>query len=535
MLAPHLLHRLLRTSARAATIRAARPDVEKLTLIVAAAWSSFIILALAACGSSPGHAGETRQEAAQSMPPATYETIGSTDGVLATTLTAANSPITIAGKTFSSMVYNGRYLPPVLRIRPGDSLKLHLVNRIRESDQMTNLHYHGTSVSPKAPSDDVFLHVLPSQSYDYRLYFAPDHDRGLFWYHPHAHGKSEDQVLGGMSGALVVEGFLEQFYPWLANVEEKILMLKALEMPGHKDGQPQTKNINGQLDATFRIRPGEIQFWRVANLAADAYFNLRIDGHRVWLLANDANALRRPTIVDSLFLPPGARAEVLVQGGAPGRYAIQHRLVNTGPAGDPNPVVTLGALISEGSPVDRSADVRRLSQLADNPSVVSEIESLRTSRITRRRTFVFSETADGNTFFVNGKQFDPNRVDTQVDVGDVEEWTIRNTTGEFHAFHIHQTDFLVTEINGVPQGGQSLHDTVNLPYAMNGRPGVVKIIIPFPDERIAGKFVYHCHILEHEDGGMMGVIQVNSRASKPTNTASASAHHGSRAGSPPKR
>ena len=480
--------------------------------MAAAAWSTFVLV-LAACDRSPERTAEVRREPVQATPPEAYATVRSTGGVLETTLTAANSPITIGGKTFSSMVYNGRYLPPVLRVHRGDSLKLHLVNRLQQKDEVTNLHYHGTQVSPKAPSDDIFIHVDPGAEYDYRLYFPPLHDRGLFWYHPHPHGESEDQVLGGMSGVLVVEGFLEGFYPWLQDVPEEILMLKAVEMPGAKDGDPHTKNINGQLDATFRIRPGELQFWRVANIAADAYFNLRIDGARMWLLASDADPLRRPQRVDSVLLPPGARAEVILEGPAAGRYAVRHLAYDTGPQGDPNPAATLGTLVSAGPPVDRRADAARL----DNPggdvaAVAQDIDSLRTHVITRRRTFVFSESADGDTFFVNRKQFDPNRVDTQVRLGDVEEWTVENTTGEVHAFHIHQTDFLVTEVNGVPQPANGLHDTVNLPYAVNGRPGVVKIIIPFTEPSIVGKFVYHCHILEHEDGGMMATLQVNPPA-----------------------
>lgn len=534
MSASHPLHRPPRVSARAVTFHRARPDLRRLTLMVAAASSTFILV-LAACDRSPERTAEVPREPVQPSPPEAYATVRSTGGVLETTLTAANSPITIGGKTFSSMVYNGRYVPPVLRVRRGDSLKLHLINRLQQKGEFTNLHYHGTAVSPKAPSDDIFIHVDPGTAYDYRLFFPPNHDRGLFWYHPHPHGESEDQVLGGMSGVLVVEGLLEGFYPWLRDVPEEILMLKALELPGAKDGDPHTKNINGQLDTTFRIRPGEVRFWRIANIAADAYFTLRIDGHRVWLLANDANALRRPMLVDSLFLPPGARAEVLVRGGAPGRYAIRHLLVNTGPAGDPNPAVQLGTLVSEGDPVDRSDIVTRLNDMRELEETAAEIESLRTGPITRRRTFVFSETADGDTFFINRKQFDPNRIDTQVDVGDVEEWTIENSSGEFHAFHIHQTDFLVTEINGVAQPGNSLHDTVNLPYAVNGRPSIVKIIIPFTEEQIAGKFVYHCHILEHEDGGMMQVIQVNPRASGPMDTTSGTAHRESHVGSLPGR
>src|SRR5687767_6592018 len=266
----------------------------------------------------------------------TFATISSRAGVLDTALEAAASPITLEGRTFSSFVYDGNYLPPVLRLQPGDSLKLRLTNRLPRNEH-TNLHYHGTQVSPLAPSDDIFLHVGAGSTYDYRVYFPPEHDRGLFWYHPHAHGRSEEQVLGGMSGVLVVEGFLESFYPWLRDVPERIVMLKAHEPPGFKDGQAHTKTLNGRTDGTIPIRPGELQFWRIANIAADAYFNLRIDGARVWLLANDANPLRQPQRVDSILLPPGARAELIVEGPSPGPYTIRHQVYDTGPQGDPNP------------------------------------------------------------------------------------------------------------------------------------------------------------------------------------------------------
>lgn len=259
-----------------------------------------------------------------------YQQLESSRGVLETTITAQESPVTFAGQTWSAMQFNGVYLPPVLRVQPGDSVKLHLVNRL-PADQRTNLHYHGTATSPKPPSDYVLNTIRPPTSYDYALYFPRNHDRGLFCYHPHPHRQSERPVQDGMSGLLIVEGFMETFYPWLRDVPERLLMLKDPVPPGRPDSLGHAKTINGEASATFTLRPGELQFWRVGNIGADAYFNLKIDGHRVWLLASDANVLRKPLLVDSLYLPPGARAEVLIEGGVPGRHAIRHAAVNTGP------------------------------------------------------------------------------------------------------------------------------------------------------------------------------------------------------------
>ena len=116
---------------------------------------------------------------------------------------------------------------------------------------------------------------------------------------------------------------------------------------------------------------------------------------------------------------------------------------------------------------------------------------------------MFSETGDGDTLFIDGRTFEPSRTDTRVKLGAVEEWTIRNESGELHDFHIHQTHFQVTEVNGVPEPFDGYRDIVNVPVH-----GEVKVIIPFTDPVIVGRFVYHCHLLSHEDKGMMATIEV---------------------------
>jgi len=116
---------------------------------------------------------------------------------------------------------------------------------------------------------------------------------------------------------------------------------------------------------------------------------------------------------------------------------------------------------------------------------------------------VYSESEDGNTFFIDGKTFDMNRTDIRVKLGAVEEWTIRNNADELHTFHIHQGPYQLTEINGVPQPVDDHRDIVDVPIR-----GEVKVIIPFTNPLIVGRFVYHCHILSHEDKGMMATIEV---------------------------
>jgi FtsP/CotA-like multicopper oxidase with cupredoxin domain len=155
--------------------------------------------------------------------------IEAADGVLAITLTAEPAKVEVAGRSFVTNVYNGMYIPPVLRLKRGDELQLKLVNETGRGDlevekpEMTNLHYHGMAIPPVQPADDVYMLVPPphmklgkhdahakgmdiksTNNFDYRWRVPDDHPLGVYWYHPHPHGKTEDQVLAGMSGLLVI-------------------------------------------------------------------------------------------------------------------------------------------------------------------------------------------------------------------------------------------------------------------------------------------------------------------------------------------
>ena len=132
--------------------------------------------------------------------------------------------------------------------------------------------------------------------------------------------------------------------------------------------------------------------------------------------------------------------------------------------------------------------------------------------VTRQRRIVYTENAAGTEFYLDGKQFAMDRIDVEVKLGDVEEWTLVNDTDERHTFHIHQTEFLVLSVGGNPLETIGVRDNVDLPFRdpKTKRPGEVKVKIPFINPAIVGKFPYHCHILEHEDGGMMGNLRVTA-------------------------
>ena len=444
------------------------------------------------------------------------EIINSRNGVLQVTLTQAPARITVAGRSFRSNVFNGQYIPPVLKMQRGDRLELELVNRIDKADiqidgpQSTNLHYHGMVVPPKAPGDDVFLDVGAGASYAYTWQVPMNHEQGTHWYHPHSHGLVEPQILSGMSGMLVVDGLIPQHYTAFLGLRERHLLLKDIVLPNADPDAANTKTINGLLGGTLRMRPGEMQVWNLGNLGADAYFDFAVDGAQLWEINRDGNVLVQPKPLSSVYLPPGGRSTVVVVAPLQiGNYGVRTLAVETGPQGDPNPEVRLATLAVGGAPVDSTALQARLLLPADSPNTIGDTPAeLLSLPITRRRVVTFSETPDGNTFFIDGKEYDPGRDDITVTLGDVEEWTLRNVSGERHVFHIHQLDFLVTSVNGQPVPPENLNDVVDLPYAQNGVPGEVKVIIPFTDPIMVGRFVYHCHIVGHEDAGMMANLVV---------------------------
>lgn len=471
---------------------------------------AFTLVAVVGCGDDgDGDGGSSRPDLVD--PPV----IESKDGVLEAELTIEPAEITVGGKTFTSNVYNGQYIPPVLVVRRGDEVRLDLRNRMGPADtqidgaQATNLHYHGFDISPNAPADDPFLHIDAHDGhnvFEYRWTVPEDHPQGAYWYHSHAHGDAQEQVLSGLSGMMLVDGLIEDHYPELAGLRERTMVLKDIVLPGdHED--PKTKTINGQTNPTIRMQPGEWQVWHLGNVGADAFFDIAADGVTFWLLSLDGNLRTQPQPQASIYLAAGARATVAVKAPAATETPLKSLEVDTGPAGDPNPEVQLATIAVEGDDVSDPSIERRLQQPPANVDTRTAAE-LAALPITNRRTITFSETADGETFFVDGKQFDPNRVDTSVPLGAVEEWTIVNTTQEKHVFHLHQTDFLVTSVNNQEQDLGGLRDTIDVPIQEGSTPGTVKVIIPFTNPVMQGRFVYHCHILEHEDGGMMAVIEV---------------------------
>jgi FtsP/CotA-like multicopper oxidase with cupredoxin domain len=431
------------------------------------------------------------------QPPA----IRSTNGVLQATITAAPGRVQLGNYAFPGFLYNDAYMPPLLRARLGDTMRITFKNDL--PDDPSNLHYHGMSVSPRGRGDNVFVHVHPGQEFEYEVRIPSDgrQGSGLFWYHPHAHGVVAKQMLGGMSGALVIEGS-ERLFPILQDLPERFFLIKHAELGDDNE----IISINGQLNPQVQVRPGEMQFWRIANIGATLFIKLRVAGMPLYALATDGHPLSRPRRLTELFLGPGQRIDAIAIGPQPGEYAMATVAFQNEAWRTPDPARRLATIVSAGSPPTRArAETEVLAQHVEGPRWIDEVRS---TAIARRRTLEYSTTPDRHAFMIDGRVMDESRVDQTVRLGDTEEWTVVNTDRQYHSFHIHQTAFLVTEINGVPQNEDSLHDTFSVPPASDTGPGVLKVVIPFTDPVIVGRFVYHCHAVDHEDKGMMGIVEV---------------------------
>src|SRR6266436_892244 len=274
----------------------------------------------------------------------------------------------------NSFYFNGKPDAPTLRLSPGDQLKITYVNdlpakatetcAITPCMDMTNLHFHGLTVSPDAPQDDVLgMMAMPGHSLRYTVQIPVDHPAGLYWYHTHPHGESHRQALDGMSGALVIEG-IESYFPPLTGLPERVLVVRGRSIvndPQSTDLKQRVElssdicgaesetteeifTLNGSVRPQIEIASGERQFWRLVNAAADRYLDLQLEGQTFEIVAMDGMPIalhdpnHRTRIVDHVLLPPAGRLEAIVTGPAAGTpRRLVSRCVDTGPDGDPNP------------------------------------------------------------------------------------------------------------------------------------------------------------------------------------------------------
>jgi len=432
----------------------------------------------------------------------------------------------------------------------------------------TNLHFHGLTLPPVCHQDDVLkTSIQPTNgAFEYRFQIPPDEAPGLYWYHPHIHGFSAKQVSGGASGALIVEG-LERANPVVAGLPERVLIIRDQTLL-NPDAPPSTSGpavptiaVDRDGDtantgtgtgrpardlsvnfvavpypdyppASIAMKPGERQLWRVLNASAITYVDLALMYQRapqqLGIVAIDgvpinaaSSGTPRISGFNHISVPPGARVEFIVTAPPSGGTAqLVSLAVDTGQGGENDPGRVLAAISTSPD----AAEPRSILPAEHEPLPAPTLAWLGSVEPVRERKLYFSEELDDpndpnspTRFFItldgqDPKSFDPNSdvPDIVVRQGDVEDWIIENRTNELHAFHIHQIHFQLMDWLGAPVNEAFLRDTINVPY-YNGRSEKfpsVRLRMDFRDPNSVGTFLYHCHLLEHEDGGMMGTVRV---------------------------
>src|SRR6266704_5905070 len=424
----------------------------------------------------------------------------------------------IASDGKNSFYFDGQPNAPTLRLSPGDQLKITYVNdlptKAKESCaitpcmDMTNLHFHGLTVSPDAPQDDVLdMMAMPGQSLRYTVQIPKDHPPGLYWYHTHPHGESHRQVLDGMSGAIVIEG-MESYFPPLAGLPERVLVVRGRSIgndPVSADlkhrvelssdicgAEPETPEeiftLNGWVRPQIEIATGERQFWRLVNASADRYLDLQLEGQTFEIVAMDGMpiALHDPNhqtrIADHVLLPPAGRLEAIVTGPAAGTpRRLVSRCVDTGPDGDPNPAMVLADIVSRHA----AGAMPKVLESSRKPDLKT-LDLTAEEKVPPR--FIVTFTEDKKGFYINGEKFVPDAAPmVRGKIGTFQHWRIVNATKELHPMHIHQVHFLAYAENGKPIADPMWLDTVNVPYG-----GSVDVIMDFTDPVIRGMSVFHC-------------------------------------------
>lgn len=490
----------------------------------------FLLLSAGTTGVVLFQCGRNNSSLSLTQPANATALTSSNNGLLETSIEARPSSIKLGQQQGNLITYNGQIPGPRLEAKPGDTVRIHFKNNL---NQATNLHYHGLHIPPTGNADNIFISVPPGEIQTYEFTLPKNHPAGTFYYHPHLHEMVAEQVFGGLGGIFVVRGELDNI-PEIRAAKEEFLFLKDFALdangqiprPGHMElmrgREGSILTVNGQVNPTFTIASGGLLRLRIVNASTSRFYRLSLAEHPFYLIATDGGAIAKPVELRELLLSPGERAEVLVQGNRP---AGQYRLVNL-PYDRGGQMGMMGGMMGRmgnSAPISNQPQIIATIAYKDSvakplplPEKLIPIETLPAPTKTRRIELSMS-MGMGNSmgmghgmgmqmaFLFNNKTFDMNRVDATVKLGTIEDWELVNVDpdGMEHSFHLHVNPFQVISRNGKPDPYQAWEDTLRI-----RAKETVKIRIPFRD--FAGKTVYHCHVLDHEDLGMMGIVEMQA-------------------------
>ena len=504
-------------------------------LSMSAAGAGSVLLAQCSRVSMPSSTREAQKVSQTSSPPSLPAVYTSTDGLLEMDLEASYKTINLNGKPATLMAYNGQVPGPRLEARPGDTVRIRFTNNLPDP---TNIHYHGLNISHSGNADNVFLSVQPGETFPYEFTLPDDHPAGTFWYHPHRHGFVADQVFAGLSGFFVVRSDLDEI-PEVKAASEAFLALKDFQLDDAGNiASPDRMAVmmgregslitaSGEVNPSISIPANGLLRLRLLNASISRFYRLQVEQHSMQLIATDGGALSAPVEVKELLLVPGERAEVLIRGDrTPSSYRLLNLPYDRGGMGMMGEGSMGSMKMDEGHSMDgmdmdssdsaASGEALPLATFTYSPSSQNELAALPTQLIpmeplpaaqnTRRIELSMRMSfLRGMAFTLNDKTYSEDRTDIQVPLNTVEEWEIANVDTDMmdHPFHLHAAPFQVVSRNGQPEPYAAWKDTV---LVRGGE--TLRIRIPFKD--FPGKSVYHCHVLDHEELGMMGVIDVQA-------------------------
>jgi len=413
-------------------------------------------------------------------------------------LTASKFQWDIApGKTITAWGFNNQIPAPALKGKVGDTMVIRVKNDLEEP---TIIHWHGLRIpSSMDGTGAVQAPIKPGETFEYRFQLP---DAGTFWFHSHVN--ETVQMERGMYGALIVEDPAES----VITDAERIFMIDDMKLdaknkftkPGwffprikerHDGRQGNTLLINGKENPTIDVYAGQRERWRFINSSSARYFYLYIGGKPFQIIGTDGGLLESPISVNKILLTPGERIDVIAGPFKEGENILIESLA-----------YNRMTFLKSKRQVFATVQVgKERSSITNIPEKLRKIEPLaqQDAPVTRKIKFsVGPSLKNGMNFLVNNKV---HVDDKPVKAGELQIWEISNTSLMDHPFHLHGEFFQVIEENGKAPGYRAWKDTYNL------IPGSTIKIAWMPDNRL-GMWMYHCHILEHHEAGMMANFEV---------------------------
>lgn len=397
----------------------------------------------------------------------------------------------LGGQQTKTLGYNGSYLGPVIRFRNGEKVNIQVNNQL---DFSTTLHWHGLVVDGEQDGGP-HQGIQPGDSWNPT--FTIDQPAATLWYHPHFMGDTADQVYYGLAGLIYIddENSDQLNIPKDYGINDIPLIVQ--DRSFNSDGSfayrtsmmgvvaGDTIMINGTVNPYLNVNKGHVRF-RILNASNSQNFEFSLsDRSNFQQIASDGGFLEAPLARQSVFLAPGERAEVIVDFSKTRRDTLSLMAGNQSIM-----AINLTSTDADTTEIPVSLTSVMPIQLSDNPT-----------------TRVFDLQSMGISGTINGKTFDIDRIDEEVKLNVSEIWVIRNSGGMMqasgHPFHVHGTQFQVISRNGKapPPHERGFKDTV---FVDLGEEVIIRVRFTHP-----GIFMYHCHILEHEDSGMMGQFRVS--------------------------